>query len=141
MSAKYTNTICLANSRKIAGRCVAGKEIAGSKFGAWVRPVSGRPAGELSEEERRFQNGQDPRLLDVITIPMIEPRPYGFQTENHLIDDGYYWTKEREASWDDLQAALDPIAAPLWDNSSSSYNGLHDCVEKPQPTNWPAPFD
>ena len=131
MPDKYTKTIiCLANSRKITGRCVAGKEIADSKIGAWIRPVSGRPAGELSEEERRFQNGQDPRLLDVISIPMIEPRSHGFQTENHLIDDGYYWTKQREASWDDLQAALDPIVGLLWDNSSSSYNGLHDRVEE-----------
>jgi len=114
MPAKYTKTIiCLANSRKISGRCVAGKETAGGKIGAWIRPVSGRPAGELSEEDRRFENGQDPRLLDVIRIPMVEPRPHGFQTENHLIDEGYYWTKEREASWDDLKAALQYAARKL----------------------------
>ena len=35
MPSKYEKTIiCLANSRKITGRCVAGKEIAGSKIGA-----------------------------------------------------------------------------------------------------------
>lgn len=131
MPVKYTKTIiCLANSRKITGRCVAGKEIAGGKIGAWIRPVSERPAGELSEEDRRFENGQDPRLLDVISVPMVEPRPHGFQAENHLIDDGYYWTKEREASWDDLNAALDSVAGPLWDNSSSSYNGMNDRVEE-----------
>jgi hypothetical protein len=131
MPAKYTKTIiCLANSRKITGRCVAGREIGGGKIGAWIRPVSGRPAGELSEEDRRFQNGQDPSLLDVISVPMVEPRPHGFQTENHLIDDDHNWTKEREASWDDLKAALDRVAGPLWDNSSSSYNGLHDRVEE-----------
>ncbi|MCP4304895.1 MAG: hypothetical protein GY788_08490 [bacterium] len=61
---------------------------------------------------------------------MIEPRPHGFQKENHLIDDDYYWTKQREASWDELQAALDPTAGPLWDNSSSSYNGLNDRIEE-----------
>ena len=131
MAPKYTKTIiCLANSRKITGRCVAGKEIAGEKIGGWIRPVSSRPAGELSEEERRYENGQDPKLLDVITIPMVEPRPHGFQSENHLIDDGYYWAKEREAGWDDLKAALDKVSGPLWDNSSSSYNGLHDRVEE-----------
>jgi hypothetical protein len=104
MPVKYTKTIiCLANSRKITGRCVAGKEVTGSKIGAWIRPVSVRPTGELSEEDRRFQDGKDPRLLDVIRIPMTEPQPDGFQTENHLIDDRYYWTKEREASWDGLE--------------------------------------
>src|SRR6266404_1906291 len=131
MTVKYTKTIiCLANSRKITGRCVAGKELISGKVGAWIRPISGRPSGELSEEDRRFENGQDPRLLDVITIPMIEARPHGFQTENHLIDDGYYWNKEREASWGDLHAVLDPAVGSLWDNTSSSYNGLNDRVEE-----------
>ena len=107
MPAKYKKTIiCLANSRKLAGRCVAGKEIAGSTIGAWIRPVSSRPTGELSERERRFLNGQDPKLLDVIAVSMVEPRPHAFQTENHLIDDRYYWIKHREATWDVLKAAL-----------------------------------
>jgi hypothetical protein len=129
MSAGYVKTIlCLANSRKLAGRCVAGKEIAGDRIGAWIRPVSARPAGELSLEDRQFNDGQDPRLLDVITIRMTEPRPDGFQVENHLIDDGYYWTRVRETGWRELRAALDPVSGVLWDNSSSSSNGLNDRV-------------
>ncbi len=60
---------------------------------------------------------------------MIEPRPSGFQAENHLIDEGYYWAKERDATWDELEAAVDPIS-PLWDNRSSTYNGLHDRVDE-----------
>jgi len=131
MSVSYWKTIiCLANSRKLAGRCVAGKEITGNKVGGWIRLVGATLTGELSEEDRRFQNGQEPQLLDVIKIPMVEARPNGFQTENHLINDGYYWTKERDATWDDLKAALDPVVTPLWDNSSSSYNGLNDRVEE-----------
>jgi hypothetical protein len=131
MTSNYSKTIiCLANSRKMTGRCVAGKEISGGKIGGWIRPVSVRPAGELSEEDRRFQNGQDPKLLDVIRIPMIEHRPHGFQKENHVIDDGYYWAKEREATWGELQAALDPMSGPLWTNSSTSYSGLNDRVEE-----------
>jgi hypothetical protein len=131
MLAKYVKTIvCLANSRKIHGCSVAGKEIAGRRIGSWIRPVSGRAAGELSEEDRRFENGQEPRPLDIIRIPMIEARPCGYQTENHLIDDSEYWTKEGEASWAELQRALDSISGPLWDNSSSSYNGLHDRVDE-----------
>ena len=69
MTVKYTKTIiCLANSRKITGRCVAGKEIAGIKIGAWIRPVSRRPAGELSEEDRRLQNGQDPSTRNHVSL-------------------------------------------------------------------------
>jgi hypothetical protein len=71
MTAKYTKTIiCLANSRKRSGRCVAGKEIVAGKIGGWIRPISARPAGELSEGERRLDNGQEPKLLDVIQIAM-----------------------------------------------------------------------
>jgi hypothetical protein len=131
VTANYAKTIiCLANSHKLPGRSVAGKEIADGKCGAWIRPVSGRPTGELSEEDRCFENGQEPRLLDIIRIPMIEARPRGFQTENHLIDEGHYWTKAGEASWDELQDALDSSSGLLWDNASSSYNGLHDRIDE-----------
>jgi hypothetical protein len=131
MAPKYTKTIiCLANSRKMAGRCVAGKEMVGRGIGGWIRPVSARAAGELSEDDRRFENGQDPGILDVIRVPMIEPRPHGYQSENHLIDERYYWAKEGKATWSDVVAALDPIQGPLWDNYSSSYYGLHDRVEE-----------
>ena len=129
--AKYTKTIiCLANSRKMAGRCVARKEFAGNRIGGWIRPISARPAGELSEEDRRFENGRDPKLLDVIRIPMVESRPHGFHLENHLIDEAYYWAKEGQATWDQLCQALDSASGALWDNSSSSYNGLRDRVDE-----------
>lgn len=131
MPGKYAKTIiCFANSRKIHGRSVVGKEIAGGRIGSWIRPVSGRAAGELSEEDRRFETGHEPGPLDIIRIPMIAARPDGYQAENHLIDDSEYWTKEGKASWDELQRALDLISGPLWDNSSSSYNGLHDRVDE-----------
>ena len=59
---------------------------------------------------------------------MIEPRPHAFQTENHLIDDNTYWTLVGKGGWEDARNALDP--GPLWDNTSSSYNGLHDRVSE-----------
>src|SRR3954454_3491042 len=97
--AAYSKTIVvLANSRKISGRCVAGKEVAGTGFGNWIRPVSARPVGELSEGDRQFQDGTDPKLLDVITIPMSKHSPHGFQTENHEIDDQFYWVRKRKCT-------------------------------------------
>src|SRR5215469_11888402 len=96
----YRKTIlCLANSRKISGRCVAGKEIENEQIGGWVRPVSGRPNAELSEYDRRYENGTDPKILDIVRIPMIEPRPHAFQTENHLIDENVYWTLVGRGGW------------------------------------------
>jgi hypothetical protein len=126
----YIKTIiCLANSRKISGRCIAGREIVNGRLGAWVRPVSSRENGELSDEDRRYENGKDPQVLDVIQIPLLAPRPHTFQTENHLIDADRYWSFDRVATFAAARLAVDGGAGALWDNQFSTYNGLHDKVE------------
>ena len=123
----YDKTIlCLANSRKLSGRCVAGKEKFRSGYGDWVRPVSSRPEEEISNIERRYENGTMAKVLDVIRIPMEEPRPHLHQTENHLIDPGARWEKLGSATWKDVEAALDDVGGPLWINGHSSQNGHND---------------
>lgn len=125
----YSKTIvCLANSRKITGRCIAGKEVFPEGYGCWIRPVSSRLTEEISEEERLYEDGTDPELLDIILIPMIEPRPKAHQIENHLIDDRKYWVKVGKLAWDKLPNLADRPQGPLWFNSGSSYNGLNDRI-------------
>lgn len=125
----YTRTIvCLANSRKPpSGRCVAGREFNQGRFGAWVRPVSGRPGREISEEERRYQDGTDPRVLDVVTIQFLRHEPEHHQRENHLIDDTIYWERRGVVSWRELQAAVEN-PGQLWLNGYSSSHGINDQV-------------
>ncbi len=132
----YTQKIvCLANSKKMSGRCVAGKEVVSKeKYGCWIRPISNRPTEEVSEDERQFENGEDPKLLDIIEIPMLEARPHGHQVENHIIDSRYYWTKSGHVNWDQLQSAVDKIKGPLWINGYHSYNGMNDRIPDAQTT-------
>ena len=110
----YSKTIvCLANSRKPpSGRCVAGREVTPAGLGPWVRPVSARSAREISEEERRYEDGEDPRVLDIIEIEMSRPQPQNHQQENHLIDDGHYWAKRGVVSWADLERLVEDPAGP-----------------------------
>jgi hypothetical protein len=132
----YDKTIiCLANSRKISGRCIAGKIIEGQDRGNWLRPISGRPTGELSEEDRRYKDGTTPKLGDIISIPLRSPQQHAFQPENHLIDDRYYWELNRIANWSEIRSCVDNVRGTLWDNSSSGYNGIHDRIIETEAAN------
>jgi hypothetical protein len=119
--------VCLANSRKLSGRCIAGKEILGDRTGGWIRPVSPREHEEVSEYERQYQDGSDPRVLDILDVPLLRAQPRGYQQENWLLDPDYYWVKEGQATWSDLRRFADPVA-PLWINGNSTYNGLNDKI-------------
>jgi hypothetical protein len=121
--------ICLANSRKPpSGRCVAGKVFRGNLAGKWVRPVSARQGREVSEEERRYENGKRSQLLDIIKVPLIEHLPSGHQTENHLLAEDHYWEKDGTASWEQVVALVDPYDAAFWVNADSTFHGLNDKV-------------
>jgi hypothetical protein len=125
----YSKTIlCLANSRKLSGRCLAGKEINGDSFGQWIRPVSAREHEEISVDDRRYEDGHVPHLLDKISIPFLGPKPGTFQSENHLIASDYYWHKKGVATWADVEKALDKVSGALWVNGHSTYNGTNDQV-------------
>lgn len=129
----YEKTIlCLANSRKPDGRCIAGKEVRDGEYGDWIRPVSKRPSEEISLSERRYESGQDPQVLDIISIPMLEPRPASFQVENHLIDNEFYWEKVDHVNWQDVKAAVDVVSGPLWINRFSTWEGQNDKVPEAQ---------
>ena len=95
--------VCLANSRKYSGRCIAGKELlADGRPGRWIRPVSARENEEVSEHERQFHDGSDPRLLDVMDVPLLNPLPKDYQQENWLLDPASYWEKVRRIGWQEL---------------------------------------
>ena len=60
--------------------------------------MSDRENQEVSEYERQYRDGSDPKLLDVIDVPLLEHRPNDHQQENWLLDPEYYWSKVDECS-------------------------------------------
>lgn len=128
----YEQTIlCLANSRKPpSGRCIAGKILVDGECRQWLRPVSARPTHEVSEAERRYQNGRSATLLDIVEIPLISAQPFNFQQENHVLDADYYWNKVGTASWDLVKSAVDDFDHQFWSHSLSTYHGVNDKISE-----------
>ncbi len=106
--------ICLANSRKLAGRCVAGKEI--DKPHRWIRPVSSKITGALSEGDISFSPPHVLRPLDIVQISMLEAKPQSYQSENYIIDQDHHWIFFGKALFNDVLALVDQFSAPLWHN-------------------------
>lgn len=119
--------VCLANSRKLHGRCVAGVKLVNGNPAGWLRPISAREHQEVSEYERQYEDGSDPRLLDIIDIPLLEARPKDYQQENWLLDPKYYWQKVGNWPWAELHGFAERTG-PLWRNGCHTRNGLNDQI-------------
>ena len=83
----------------------------------------------MSEYERQYEDGSDPRVLDIIDVPLLKPSPgpTTFQSENWLLDPEYYWEKVGRLSWSDLPLLVDPVS-PLWIEGHGTYHGLNDKI-------------
>ena len=125
-ASRIKRIVILANSRMLSGRCIAGREWRGGTAGPWVRPVS---AGEnhAIHGERLYEDGGDPRVLDVVDIPLLKPHPIEHQRENWLLDRHRRWKKVDTLSWRDLHKLADPTEQ-LWTSGHSTYHGGNDRV-------------
>ena len=125
----YTERIvCLAASTKLGGVCVAGKRVSTrGEVGDWVRPVGDRPTGELTVSEIQCGKSMSPRLLDILEIRMLKPKPHAYQVENHLIDTKTPWLCVGQFPSTQASELLDDVTA-LWTNDESSANGLNDQI-------------
>lgn len=126
----YTKRIlCLANSYKTGGRCIAGREVVQNGFAGWIRPVSNRTHHEINGLEMRYKNGGSASVLDYVDIAFLSHQPHYFQTENHLIAPAR-WSHAGTANWAALQNAVDTVTGPLWHNGVSTYHGQNDKIEE-----------
>ena len=74
--------MCLANSRKLSGRCVAGLQTGGE---GWIRVVSRSSPGTLSRSHYTLANGSQVALLDVVEVDVARARPEPHQSENRVL--------------------------------------------------------
>ncbi|WP_316235311.1 MULTISPECIES: dual OB domain-containing protein [unclassified Bradyrhizobium] len=126
---KYTKTIlCLANSRRPGGKCVAGKEFENGNTGVWIRPVNTPNDNAISDADAQYKDGTSADLLDIVLVSMSDAVPSHHQTENHQIDAGFYWTKKGRATWEQIVSATDSVTGPLWSDGDSSFHGKNDKV-------------
>jgi len=123
----FKDIICLANSRKYSGHCIAGKEIVNHQIGNWIRPVSNQETGELSAKEISLPNGKIPELLDIISVPLRKYRPQFCQRENFTVDQSQNWIQKGALPASEVARLCDD-AAHLWINGYHSYNGRNDRI-------------
>lgn len=92
-------TLCiLANSVKNQQSCVAGMEIVKNpegrwqNTGKWVRPISHRGNGAISDSEFFLRNKKkNPELFDIVEIALQEPVHVEGQPEDWLIEPSANW--------------------------------------------------
>jgi hypothetical protein len=121
--------ICLANSRKLKGRCIAGIEFSDALDPVWIRPVTTSPTGEIPEIACAYSLGQPINVLDVLEVRLVESRAKGYQQENWLIDQVRPWTHIGRAVPADIEKAIS-MQPTLWTNGSSSKGGVNDRIDE-----------
>jgi hypothetical protein len=108
--------ICLADSSKMGGRCIAGLRTDG---GGWGRPVApDTPPGELYQRHTSLDGGRDdPEVLGVIGVDLEHSAPAPGQPERNWIISGQPWElRQRPAApalVGVLQAAVRTGSEPL----------------------------
>lgn len=97
--------LCMANSKKLGERCVAGL----LQDGTWVRPVTAKSGGALTPEQCLLDIGRPIRPLDVVRLKVREQRPQPHQPENWLIS-AHTWQfvrKEKKKGITELLSACE----------------------------------
>lgn len=125
--------VCFANSRKIGGKCFAGKELENNQ---WVRPVSIRHDESLIEKEEcirgrnctcSYCNPILPNLLDVIEMDIGKFVGDCHQVENYLVG-GYKWKKIGVLKSECIDDFLDTSKGALWINGYEAWHRKNDRI-------------
>jgi len=125
--------VCFANSRKIGGKCFAGKDI---KNKQWIRPISKRHDESLIDKEECIRGSNCtcyicdpiiPNLLDVIEIDIDEYVGDYHQVENYIIGE-CKWRKIGVLKKEFINNYLDTLNGGLWVNGYGAWNRKNDRI-------------
>lgn len=119
--------VCLANSRKNSGRCLAGKAFVNGSYSKWIRPVTEHSHEELHTHEHCLQTGEDSSILDILEIRLLEPKKKQHQQENWLMDVSVPLKKQGTLSLEEAYRIID-TPSNLWGIGSSTKSGLNNSV-------------
>jgi hypothetical protein len=122
-----TTFVCLANSRKKRGRCLAGKASDNGSFSKWIRPVTEHPSEELQSHEHCLQSGEDVAIFDLLEVKLLDPKPVRHQQENWLMDVSVPLKKKGSLTLEDVAKLVDS-PEKLWGTGTSTKNGINNCV-------------
>ena len=98
--------ICLANSRKRSGRCIAGLRTDGQ---GWLRPVGWTKDGGLTPNNYWLDDNSEPQLLDVIRFQCARPHPKPHHPEDWILAPATWRLMRRPASADALALLRDGL--------------------------------
>ena len=100
--------LCLANSFKAGGRCLAG--LKWPEMTEWIRPVASTRGAQLSVRQASvygtFGNFREIQLLELIEVPLLQAVPLSYQPENWLIDELSRISLIRKVSLSEVRDAL-----------------------------------
>jgi hypothetical protein len=109
--------LVLANSIRRGRHCIAGREmfLRDDRWchGSWVRPVSQQGEGEVSTNECLLTDGRQPKVLDVVEVPLTGKQNYACQPENYFIDASVRWRRVGAMPKNSL-SAIEEKPAHLW---------------------------
>lgn len=112
--------ICLANSRKHQGRCIAGLKTDGT---GWVRPIGADNDGSLKPRHYYLSNDTEAQVLDLIRVELTRVHPKPHQPENWSVGRKRWELLARPAPRSCL-AVLRPYIVP----GPSIFDDLYDRV-------------
>lgn len=138
--------VCLANSTKLQGRCVAGLRTDGT---GWFRLVSRQEDGTLYSPTYMLDNGREALPLDILRVDVSGHRPEPHQPENWTLTERH-WHFVRQLSltreWSRLEPFVTKGLAILGDTSSAvsmsalrlGFNTLPSslCIVEPINVSW-----